>query len=52
MDPTAVIGGLINLILRTIKLLQEVTGKSREEVLDAIKAESAKTDALLQKLQE
>jgi len=40
----------LDLVIISIALLQEISGKSREEILDAIKSEEAKTDKLLEKL--
>jgi len=39
-----------DLVLLGILLLQQISGKSEAEVIEAIKAESDKTDTLLNKL--
>jgi len=39
-----------DLLFLTLMILQEVSGKTQEEVLEAIKTEGAKTDELLKKL--
>ena len=39
-----------DIIFLTLMLLQQITGKPAEEVLEAIKSEGAKTDALIAKL--
>ena len=40
----------IDIILLSLTLLQQVSGKSQEEILEMIKEEGEKTDALLKKL--
>ena len=39
-----------DIILMSLILLQEVSGKSREEILEAIKDEGIKTDDLIKRL--
>jgi len=46
----AVVSKIADILLLSLMLLQEITNKSREEVLDMIKNESIKTDELLKKL--
>jgi len=50
MDTTDTINKIADILLLSLILLQNITGKSRAEVLDAIKDESAKTDELIRKL--
>ena len=48
--PVEIINRTADLLLRTIALMQQISGKSREEVLRAIADEGIKTDELLKKL--
>lgn len=50
MDTIDAIDKVTDIMLLSLILLQGITGKSREEILEAIKDESAKTDELLEKL--
>jgi len=50
MIPVAIINQVSDILLLSVMLMQQITGKSREEVLDAIKEEGIKTDDLLKKL--
>jgi len=49
-DVIEVIDKLTDILFLTMWLLQQITGKSQEEVLTAIGSEGAKTDELLKKL--
>ena len=48
--PVGVISQVADILLLTIALMQRITGKTREEVLKAIKEEGIKTNELLKKL--
>lgn len=50
MDKLEIIDRATDIIFLTLMLLQNVTNKSQDEILDSIKAEGAKTDNLLMKL--
>ena len=50
LDTIGTISKLADILLLSLILLQQITGKSRDEVLEAIKDESAKTDELIKKL--
>ena len=48
--PIGVISQVADLLLMTLMLLQDITGKSREQILDSIMDENIKTDELLEEL--
>jgi len=50
LDTIGAISKVTDILLLSLILLQQITGKSRDEVLAAIKDESAKTDELIAKL--
>jgi len=50
LDIIDTVNGITDILLLSLILLQQITGKSREEVLQAIKDEGIKTDELLAKL--
>jgi len=50
LDTLDAIDKISDIILLSLILLQNITGKSREEVLQAIKDEGIKTDELIAKL--
>lgn len=50
MNPIDAANKVADILLISLMLLQQITGKSREEVLEAIKDESARTNELLDKL--
>lgn len=50
MSTIDTIDKITDILLISLMLLQQITGKSREEVLEAIKDENQKTDELLKKL--
>ena len=41
---------IADILLISLMLLQQISGKSREEILESIKDEGVKTDELLSKL--
>ena len=48
--PLGMISQVADLVLLTVMLLQDITGKSRQQVLDAIMDENIETDELLKRL--
>lgn len=50
MNPFDTVDKITDILLISLMLLQQITGKSREEVLEAIRDEGQKTDELLKKL--
>lgn len=50
IDTIDAINKVADILLLSLILMQQLTGKSREEVLAAIADESAKTDGLISKL--
>jgi len=50
LDVIDTVNGITDILLLSLILLQQITGKSREEVLLAIKDEGIKTDELIAKL--
>lgn len=48
--PVTIINQIADIVLLSIMLMQQITGKSRDEVLEAMKYEGIKTDELLKKL--
>lgn len=50
IDKIETINKVADILLLTLILLQGITGKSRQEVLNAISDESTKTDELIAKL--
>lgn len=50
MDKINNINNITDILLVTLSLLQQITGKSKEEVLDAISKEDKRTDELIERL--
>lgn len=50
MDTFDTIDKISDILLISLMLLQQITGKSRQEVLDAMKDEGIKSDELLKQL--
>lgn len=50
MEKEIIIRLLFDFIIRSIQVLQEISSKSKDEILELIKQESSRTDDLLKKL--
>lgn len=50
LDPIDTANKAADILLISLMLLQQITGKSKEEVLTAIKDESQRTDELIARL--
>ena len=50
MDTIDTIDKVTDIVLLSLMLLQQISGKSRDEVLNAIRDEDGKTDELIKKL--